>query len=247
MIATRIRAMAQAHWLALFGAVLLSWLVLFLMALPPDFLALDSAGLLAAICGTNPADVGVGGAAMMWALMSFAMMAPTALPAFATYDDLPGTDPAGLMQLFSGYALVWLGFAIVMGVFQVLLFQTELLGTSGQSRSTLMTSGLLAMAGAYQFSPLKEACLRRCRAPLSFFFAHWQEGPFRNGLRLGIDCLGCCWALMLLAFVGGTMSLIFMALAMALMTFEKLPHMGNQITRPLGFGLIGLAAVALIV
>ena len=90
------------------------------------------------------------------------------------------------------------------------------------------------LAGAYQFSPLKAACLAKCRAPLGFFMQHWDEGAWRNGLRLGLVCLGCCWALMALAFVGGVMNLAFMGLATAIMVIEKLPDLGRWLTRPLG-------------
>ena len=97
---------------------------------------------------------------------------------------------------------------------------------------------LLALAGAYQFSPAKEACLSKCRRPLAFFMAHWDEGPLRNGLRLGLVCLGCCWALMALAFVGGVMNLAFMGLATVIMGLEKLPDIGRWLTRPLGVALL---------
>jgi predicted metal-binding membrane protein len=78
--------------------------------------------------------------------------------------------------------------------------------------------------------------------PVTFFMAHWDEGALRNGLRLGAVCLGCCWALMLLGFVGGVMSLGFMGLATVVMTLEKL-HAGAWITRPLGGVLIGTGLV----
>ena len=94
------------------------------------------------------------------------------------------------------------------------------------------------MAGAYQFSPVKEACLSKCRRPLSFFMQHWDEGALRNGVRLGLVCLGCCWALMALAFVGGVMNLAFMGLATVIMVLEKLPQVGRYLTRPLGAVLI---------
>ena len=101
------------------------------------------------------------------------------------------------------------------------------------------------LAGAYQFSALKAACLTLCRAPLAFFMTHWAEGPWRNGLRLGAVCLGCCWALMLLAFVGGVMNLAFMAVAMVLMALEKLPAIGRHVTRPLGGALMVSGAATL--
>lgn len=241
MIAVRIRRMAEAHWVALFGAGLALWALLFLMALPQAELAARGLGFIEVICSITPGTAGFATAAMMWAVMSAAMMAPTALPAFATYDDLPATTIQGLATLIAGYLAVWGGFALAAAALQLGLFEAGLIGLLGQSQSVWLTTALFALAGAYQFSALKEACLSRCRAPLTFFMAYWHDGAFRNGLRLGLDCLGCCWALMLLAFVGGTMNLAFMGLAMVLMTLEKLPRLGAQITRPLGGGLIGLA------
>ena len=85
---------------------------------------------------------------------------------------------------------------------------------------------------------MKEACLSKCRRPLTFFLQHWEEGPLKNGLRLGLVCLGCCWALMLLAFAGGVMNLAFMGLATVFMVFEKLPDLGRYVTRPLGVALL---------
>ncbi|MEM7719336.1 MAG: DUF2182 domain-containing protein [Pseudomonadota bacterium] len=235
--------MTQGHWVALFGVTLVFWAVLFLMALPETLLASQGLGWLEALCRVTPGTAGIPTAVFMWSVMSAAMMAPTALPAFSTFDDLPGTTPVELSQLIAGYLAVWIGFAAAAGALQVALFQAGWLGLFGQSQSLWLTALLLGLAGLYQFSALKEACLSRCRAPLAFFMSHWGEGAFRNGLRLGADCLGCCWALMLLAFVGGTMNLAFMGLAMVLMTLEKLPEIGGHITRPLGAGLIALAVL----
>ena len=123
------------------------------------------------------------------------------------------------------------------------LFHFDLVSSFGDSRSVWLSVGLLAIAGAYQFSELKEACLSKCRAPLTFFMQHWGETPARLGLRLGATCLGCCWALMLLAFVGGVMSLAFMGLATLIMTLEKLPEIGRWISRPLGFALLGASGL----
>jgi predicted metal-binding membrane protein len=90
------------------------------------------------------------------------------------------------------------------------------------------------LAGLYQFSPLKEACLSKCRQPMMFFLQYWNEGPWLNGVRLGLVCLGCCWALMFLAFVGGVMNLVFMGIATVIMMVEKLPQLGRYLTKPLG-------------
>jgi len=107
--------------------------------------------------------------------------------------------------------------------------------------SAPLSVSLLLLAGLYQFSPMKAACLARCRSPLAFFLSEWRggmTGALHMGLKHGLDCLGCCWALMLLAFVGGTMNLIWMALATVLMTLEKLPSFGRPLTKPVGALLI---------
>jgi predicted metal-binding membrane protein len=208
---------------------------------------------LLSLCSRSAADAGLFAAVLMWALMTLAMMAPTAFPAFRTYADLTQTAAAGswpLAALIGGYLVVWLGFAVLAALLQTALAAQGLVDPLGKSTSNLINGLLLVLAGAYQFSPLKEACLSSCRNPLTFFFAHWQPGSrggFNMGLRLGAVCLGCCWALMLLAFVAGTMNLLFMGLAMVLMTLEKLPEIGAKGSAPLGVFLIlaGLVALAL--
>jgi predicted metal-binding membrane protein len=174
------------------------------------------------------------------------MMAPTALPALATYDDLGHTGRTNFGALLAGYLAVWLGFALLAAAAQMALFRADLVSAFGDSRSALLSAGLLAVAGGYQFSPLKEACLAKCRAPLTFFMQHWDEGAWRNGLRLGLVCLGCCWALMALAFVGGVMNLAFMGLATVIMVIEKLPEAGRWLTRPLGTALLAGGAWTLL-
>jgi len=246
LLAIRIRSVRRAHWLAFFGAVLLCWALLFRMAIPGDLRALEATygtALVEVLCGGGLGAAGFGPTFAMWTLMSAAMMAPTALPAFATYDDLSSVTATGFGKLLAGYLTAWIGFSALAAGAQVALFNLGLVGGLGQSLSVPLTMALLIGAGAYQFTALKDACLSRCRAPLNFFMQFWDEGPFRNGLRLGLDCVGCCWALMLLGFVGGTMNLGFMGLAMVLMTLEKLPDIGRYLTRPLGAILIasGLA------
>ena len=246
LLALRIRSLRGAHWLAFFAATLAGWALMFWMAVPADLRVLEStygAAFVEMLCGGDFGASGFGPAFAMWALMSAAMMAPTALPALATYDDLSNVAATGFWRLVGGYIAAWLGFSALAALAQVGLYRAGLIGGLGQSLSVPLTMALLIGAGFYQFSALKAACLSRCRAPLTFFIQHWAEGPFRNGLRLGLDCVGCCWALMLLGFVGGTMNLAFMGLAMVLMTLEKLPDIGRYLTKPLGAALIcaGLA------
>lgn len=249
MLSDRIRAMGAPHWLALFGLILAAWMALYAMALPADLR--ESARIFGAdfwesLCLVTPDAAGFGRVVLMWALMSAAMMAPTALPAFATYEDLGRSTDIKFGVLVAGYLTVWLGFSVLAGALQMALFGAGLISAFGDSLSVWLSAGLLMVAGLYQFSGVKEACLSKCRAPLTFFMAHWDEGPLRNGVRLGLVCLGCCWALMLLAFVGGVMNIAFMGLATLIMVIEKLPQYGRLLTRPLGVVLIiGAIFVAL--
>ncbi|WP_376744355.1 DUF2182 domain-containing protein [Marimonas arenosa] len=239
--------MRGVHWLALFAVILAAWGALYAMALPDDLRAASrfyGSEFWTELCTVTPDAAGFARIALMWTLMSAAMMAPTALPAFATYDDLSRAAPgARFSYLVGGYMAVWLGFSVIAAGVQMGLFRAGLVSVFGDSLSLTLSAGLLALAGLYQFSPLKEACLSKCRMPLMFFMEHWDEGPWRNGLRLGLVCLGCCWALMLLAFVGGVMNIAFMGLAMLLMALEKLPDIGRWLTKPLGVVLLAAAGV----
>ncbi|MDN3721117.1 DUF2182 domain-containing protein [Roseibium salinum] len=179
------------------------------------------------LCTGLAAETGYASAMLMWSLMALAMMAPTAFPAFRTYSDLTRTNAASALSLavlVAGYMTVWLGFSALAALLQIRLSALELLWPLGRSASPALSGALLVLAGLYQFSSLKAACLSACQSPMAFFIGHWRPGTagaLRLGLRLGAVCLGCCWALMLLAFVGGTMNLTFMGLAMVLMTLEK--------------------------
>jgi predicted metal-binding membrane protein len=249
MLSDRIRAMGAPHWLALFGLILAAWMALYAMALPADLRAsarVFGAEFWESLCLVTPDAAGVGRVVLMWGLMAAAMMAPTALPAFATYEDLGRSTDISFGALVAGYLAVWLGFSVLAGGLQMVLFSAGLVSAFGDSLSVWLSAGLLMVAGLYQFSAVKEACLSKCRAPLTFFMAHWDEGALKNGVRLGLVCLGCCWALMLLAFVGGVMNIAFMGLATLIMVIEKLPQYGRLLTRPLGVALIaGAIFVAL--
>jgi predicted metal-binding membrane protein len=247
MVAQWIRTMSAPRWLTLFAMILGAWVLLYLMAFPADLRAageIYGSAFWADLCTLTPDAAGLARMILMWALMSAAMMAPTVLPALATYDDIGhATDATGMPRLVAGYLAVWLGFSVAAAGAQMLLFRFGVLDPLGQSVTAAVSAALLALAGLYQFSPVKDACLSKCRRPLTFFMSHWDEGPWRNGLRLGAVCLGCCWALMLLGFVGGVMNLAFMGLATLIMVLEKLPEIGRFVTRPLGV-ILCLAALA---
>ncbi|MEP4766949.1 MAG: DUF2182 domain-containing protein [Roseibium sp.] len=244
----------QTAWIAFFGIVLAAWATLFLMQPDldlPDGWQMVGADYLASLC--RPAsDYGIGGLIAMWSLMALAMMAPTIAPALKTYLDLTHTNGAtltGFSGLIIGYLVVWVVFSVPAALLQSALDTQGLLDPFGRSSEAILTAGLLALAGIYQFSNLKNACLNQCQSPLVFFLSNWKDGPLgavRMGLHLGLICLGCCWALMLLAFVAGTMNLAFMGLAMVLMTFEKLPQIGRYLTLPVGLVLLAGAAAILL-
>ncbi len=250
MLAARMRAMTGVHWLALFALILVSWMVLFAMAVPAelrDGARIFGADFIASLCNITPDGAGLVRMFGMWGLMTAAMMAPTAFPAFATYDDLShAASETNFAALVAGYLAIWIGFSGVAAGLQMVLFRAELVSAFGDSRSAVLSAGLLVGAGLYQFSAIKEACLSKCRMPMTFFMQHWDEGPLRNGLRLGLVCLGCCWALMLLGFVGGVMNVAFMGLATLIMVFEKLPDLGRYVTKPLGWLLIAAGIVRIV-
>lgn len=242
----------QLVWGLFFASILAAWGLLFVMQpgldLPAGWQELGP-DYLASLCRSTAGTVGYAPVLAMWTLMALAMMAPTTVPALKTYTDLGHAGAAsgtGLAALIGGYLLVWLGFSAFGAAAQVFLSGFGLIDPLGRSTATFLNAGLLAIAGAYQFSRLKQACLNSCQSPMMFFMAHWRPGAtgaLRMGLRLGAVCLGCCWALMLLAFVAGTMNLAFMGLAMALMAIEKMPVVGRFLTIPVGIALLVGAAL----
>ena len=118
------------------------------------------------------------------------------------------------------------------------------------SKSAPLSAIVLAAAGAYQFSPLKRACLTQCRSPVNFLTAHWRPGiagSFLLGMRHGIYCVGCCWLLMALLFVGGIMNLVWIAALSLIVFVEKILPGGERVGRVLGVVLIAWAGVTLLV
>src|SRR4029079_17154611 len=114
--------------------------------------------------------------------------------------------------LTAGYVAVWLRFALVAATLQWLLTRAGLL--DGGSVGRLVGGALFLGAGLYQFSPLKKACLTLCQRPFPFFFANWTiepSGVLWLGARLGMICIGCCWAMMALMFALGAMNVVWMA------------------------------------
>src|SRR5262245_25216918 len=158
----------------------------------------------------------------MWAAMTLAMMLPTAGPMILTYAEIADTAArknqtvVSPIILAAGYIAVWLAFAVA-----ATLLQFALVATGALNANRLIAGLIFLAAGTYQFTRLKQACLTRCQRPFPFFFANWTthtRGVFALGLRQGVYCLGCCWALMLIGVAVGTMNVLWMAALGAVMT-----------------------------
>jgi len=192
--------------------------------------------------------------ALMWSAMALAMMLPSAAPMILTYAEIADTaarqgEPvvSPFMLAFS-YAAVWIGFALLAAALQVALAGAGLNAQSGSGAASRVSGILFQVAGLYQFSALKQSCLRVCQRPFPFFFANWRttaRGVFGLGLRQGLHCLGCCWAMMLLMLAAGVMNAVWMAALGLVMTLEKMTST-PRFSRMLGviFVLIGIAMMA---
>ena len=191
--------------------------------------------------------------ALMWGAMTLAMMLPSASPMILTYAEIADTAArkheriVSPFMLAAGYSLVWLGFAVIATLAQYAFTRAALLDSGMQSASGLFSGAIFIGAGVYQFSALKHACLTQCQHPFPFFFANWATTPrgvFRLGVRQGLYCLGCCWAMMLVMFAVGVMNVIWMAALGVLMTFEKIGT-GKRFTYTIGVALI-VAGIAFV-
>ena len=191
----------------------------------------------------------------MWVVMMAAMMLPSATPMILLHATLarrrhPRQFAAlaanGLFVL--GYVAVWSGFAAAAALVQWALAEVALLSPMMHASSAALAGALLVGAGVYQFTPLKQSCLRHCRSPLDFVMSHWRggaRGSFAMGARHGAYCLGCCWMLMLLLFVGGVMNLVWIAGLAAFVLVEKLAPNGHWATRLAGLALVLWGALVL--
>jgi predicted metal-binding membrane protein len=186
---------------------------------------------------------------VMWWVMMAAMMLPSAAPAILLYArvrDMRNRD-AAIAQTWvflAGYLLVWLLFSIAAA-----LLQRILTGPSMAIGNRFAQAAILIAAGLYQLTPLKQACIRQCRAPSQFISRYWRpgwQGAVQLGLRHGVYCLGCCWMLMVLLFAGGVMNLLWVVGLTLIVAVEKLAPRGDWFGRAAGVALIGWGAARLL-
>lgn len=189
---------------------------------------------------------------LMWALMMAAMMLPSALPMILTFVQL-GTRSGERVRgrsFVAAYLVVWFAFSAAATALQWALQAIDWVNPMIVSSSALLTGLLLLIAGVYQFSPLKKVCLARCRTPLGFLLGEWRggvNGAFVMGVRHGLFCVGCCWALMALLFVGGVMNLAWIAALSVVVAIEKMAPHGERVAAVLGLALIAAGAIRLLI
>ncbi|WP_282151691.1 DUF2182 domain-containing protein [Ruegeria atlantica] len=187
---------------------------------------------------------------LMWWVMMIAMMTPSAAPAVLLYSAIkragPERDKAAQFSFYflTGYLIAWAFFSVAATGLQWGLESVGLSdGPMMTIRSKTFAGCVLILAGAYQLSDLKTACLRHCQSPARFIADHHRPGAFgafRTGALHGLYCLGCCWALMALLFVGGIMNLYWIAGIAVYVALEKLLPGARWLPTLTGLGLIAV-------
>jgi len=186
----------------------------------------------------------------MWAVMMTAMMLPTAAPLILLYASAMRRNanvqaPARrVYALAAGYVFVWTLFSVAATALQRVLAKGLVLTPMMEPATPIAGAAILAIAGVYQLTPLKRACLRACRSPLGFMMQRSPVGvaaAFRLGVEHGTHCLGCCWAMMLVLFAGGVMNLVVILALTAWVLVEKLAPFGERTATASGVLLLAVA------
>lgn len=227
--------------------IVLAWAYLIYLALTMDDMA-DMDGMGDTVLKMRPWSV-VDGLLMfvMWAIMMIAMMLPSAAPMILIFARVNAKQrdkgnayiPTAIFT--AGYLVVWSVFSLLATGVQWGLQNAALLSSEMVSTSVYLGGTLFVAAGIYQWTPLKQACLKHCRSPLEFVLHHWRPGTagaFRMGLGHGAFCLGCCWSVMALLFVGGVMNLIWVAIIAIFVALEKIFPNGHWVGRITGLAMI---------
>ena len=185
---------------------------------------------------------------IMWSVMMFAMMTPSAAPMVLMYTKITRQKQAafkpvlGTVVFYFGYLLIWMAFSAAATLAQGGLHAATLLSSMMETTSPILGGIILVAAGVFQFTSLKYACLSHCRTPLGYFMTEWREGKWGTlvmGLRHGAYCVGCCWLLMALLFVAGVMNLVWIAVIAAYVLAEKLIPGGHKLSYGIGALMVG--------
>ena len=178
----------------------------------------------------------------MWTVMMVAMMTPSILPMVSLFVTVSKRKRANFQVyvptyiFLSGYLIAWILFSIAISALQYPLHMAGWLNPMMDSRSYLLSGGILVLAGIYQWTPFKDACLRQCRSPLNFLMTRWREGSggaVKMGLLHGFYCIGCCWALMAVMFAVGVMNVLWMVVVAVFVLAEKVSPFSALVFRVL--------------
>ena len=191
----------------------------------------------------------------MWAVMMAGMMAPAAAPVLLLFAGAQAKRgergaPLATAMFGLGYVAVWAGFSAGAALAQGALHQAAMLSAAMAASSPHLAGAILIAAGAYQMTPWKSRCLTHCRSPLGFLMTNWRDGKLgalRMGLRHGVYCLGCCWALMCVLFAVGVMNLVWVGALTGLVLLEKIGPKGALVARVAGAALVVMGIVAMII
>ena len=231
-------------WGALCALTILSWLYLVRMPMPSSEMMMMDGMQMAMPMPYQGTMQEAWLTFVMWAVMMVAMMVPSVAPVvlmFARIRRGTGKAASADVWLFAlGYLVVWSAFSAGATVGQLALQRATIIGDALRV-TPLIGGAILVITGIYQLTPLKEACLSKCRSPLGFFMTCWRDGrfgAFRMGVSHGAFCVGCCWMLMALLFVAGVMNLLWIAAITAFVLLEKIT--------PYGRGIAALSGVAMI-
>ena len=186
----------------------------------------------------------------MWLAMTGVMMTPVVYPWLRALHRVSGGGNAiaSVAPFVAGYAVAWGAFSAAAAALQVSASAVGHPVPFGLDAPVLSATALI-LAGSFQLTRLKDACLSHCRSPAGYLLAHWRKGAAgyaRLGLEHGLHCVGCCWALMALALVVGMIDLVWMGILMAIMVAETALPFGARLVRPAGVALIAAGAVVLV-
>jgi predicted metal-binding membrane protein len=247
MIATPLEAVLQRDRIvvasALAGLVIVSWIYVIWLASEMDMGAADMGMMSASFMPWSISDFLI--MFIMWAVMMVGMMTPSAAPMILIYARVgrraveQGKPFASTGWFASGYLLTWTGFSLFATLTQWALERAALVTPMMTSASPIFGGLILIIAGIYQWSPLKEACLSFCQTPIVFIQRHGgfrrdARGALELGVKHGAYCVGCCWVLMALLFVGGVMNVLWIAGLTFFVLAEKLLPGGRILSRATG-------------
>ena len=193
---------------------------------------------------------------VMWLVMMAAMMLPSAAPTILLVGALArqrsvsqAIAPTTAVLFALGYLFVWCGFSFAATALQWGLDEAGLLSETMALGNAVLAGAVLIAAGVYQWTPLKDTCLKHCRSPAEFLVRHWHRGTLgavRTGVHHGLFCLGCCWMLMALLFIGGLMNLAWVAVIALVVLCEKTMPWGGRMSRLTGVLLAAWGTVTLV-